>query len=67
VAYVNTNGDSYYMGSMDLSLCEADVTASHVSDAQSECQSLVDKTDTNEQTHTCACSCVQLLESCDTN
>jgi hypothetical protein len=66
VAYINSNGASYYQGSMDVSLCEVDFTTDHVADAQQKCTDLLTATDTSDDMHECACSCVHTTDACYT-
>jgi hypothetical protein len=51
--------------SIEISLCETSFTTDHTSDAQTECVTLADASEAG-QMHQCACSCVHLVEPCDT-
>ena len=58
-------GRTYPEGSIDLSLCASELTTDHASEAEGECVTLINATDTNPKaTHECSCSCVHLADGC---
>ncbi len=56
----------YEEGTMPISLCETSFATDHSADAEMECVTLATTSDTSESPHECACSCIHLVQRCDT-
>ncbi len=53
-------------GPLPISLCETSSTEDHTAEAEAACGKIGDTFDPENVSHMCACSCVQLVEPCDT-
>jgi hypothetical protein len=66
LSYVGGPQTTYVEGTIAISLCETTFATDHSADAEAECVTLSDTSDTGQAAHQCACTCVHLTERCDT-
>ena len=67
ISYIDQDNQVVYEeGTMPISLCETSFATDHSADAETECVTLTNAADTSDLPHQCACSCIHLVQRCDT-